>query len=233
MSTFRQSLLFLLIAVFTQGCVRVGLDAPVVPTAGDVEPTQTEALALATATPSPSPIIIPTLTEIIPTLLPRIKITAVKGNLFIRRGPGLEYNAIAVLYKDTSTEAIARDVLSNWVQVFIPDSEKTGWVSIQTGYSTIGGDLNNLPDFTFTDWPVPVYIKNCTEHDMFITPGDIYLPNLYTNAEYKNEVQVNPGSYTAFDMIVPGEPVAQKFELSEGMEAYITLNGLGEKHKCP
>ncbi len=233
MSTFRQSLFLLLIAVFTQGCVRAGLDAPLVATAGDVEPTQTEALALATATPLPSPTIVPTLTEIIPTPLSKIRITAVKGNLFIRRGPGLEYNAIGVLYKDTSTEAIARDVLSNWAQVLIPNSEKTGWVSIQTEHSKIEGDLNNVPDFTFTDWPVPAYIKNCTEHDMFITPGDIYLPNLYSNAEYKNEVQVNPGSYTAFDMIVPGEPVAQKFELSEGMEAYITLNGLGEKHKCP
>ena len=29
---------------------------------------------------------------------------------------------------------------------------------------------------------------------MFITPGDIYLPNLYTNAEYKNEVQSTPAA---------------------------------------
>ncbi len=184
-------------------------------------------------TPLPAPTIAPTATEISSTPLPQVTITSVKGNLYIRRGPGLEYNAIAVLNKGTSAEVIAGDVLSNWVQVLIPNSEKTGWVSIQTEYSNIDGDLSILPDFTFTDWPAPAYIKNCTEHDMFITPGDIYLPNLYTNAEYKNEVQVNPGSYIAFDLFIPGEPEAQKMEIREGVTAYITMNGLGVKHKCP
>ncbi|MDP4029496.1 MAG: SH3 domain-containing protein, partial [Gallionella sp.] len=184
-------------------------------------------------TPLPAPTVALTATEIPPTPAPQVTITSVKGNLYIRRGPGLEYNPIAVLNKDTSAEVIASDVLSNWVQVLIPNSEKTGWVSIQTGYSNIDGDLSILPDFTFTDWPAPAYVKNCTEHDMFITPGDIYLPNLRTNAEYKNEVQVNPGNYSAFDLFLPGEPEAQKFEIREGVTAHITINGLGVTHKCP
>lgn len=232
MSIFRKTLFLLIIAVITQGCLRVGLDAPALPTARDIEPSQTESYA-ATSTPLPLLTVVPAALELSPTPLPKITISAMKGNLYIRRGPGLEYNPIAVLNKDTSAEVIARDVLTNWVQALIPNSDKTGWVSIQTEYSKIDGNLNNLPDFTFTDWPVAAYIKNCTEHDMFITPGDIYLPNLYTNAEYKNEVQVNPGSYTAFDLFVPGEPEAHKFEIREGMNAYITMNGLGVKHKCP
>lgn len=184
-------------------------------------------------TPLPPPIVVPTATEIPPTPLPKITISAVKGNLYIRRGPGLEYNPISVLSKDTSAEAIARDVLSGWAQVLIPNSEKTGWVSIQTDYSKIDGDLSNLPDFTFTDWPAPAHIKNCTEHDMLITPGDFYLFSLYTNAQYLNEVQVNPGAYTVYDLFVPGEPQVQTVHIKEGMQAYITVNGLGEKHKCP
>ncbi len=243
MSKFRKALILISIALVAQGCMRTRLDIPTVPTPRDIESTQAESRIAATSTPLVLPSLTPfdqtqgkpapAATEISPTPLPKVTITSVKGNLYIRRGPGLEYNQIGVLLKDTSTEVIARDVLSDWVQVLIPNSDNTGWVSIQTLYSKIDGDINNLPDFTFTDWPLPAYIKNCTEHDMFITPGDIYLPNLYTNAQYKNEVQVNPGSYTAFDLFVPGEPEAQKFEIREGVQAYITMNGLGVKHKCP
>ena len=243
MSKFRKLLVLLAIAVATQGCMRARLDIPTVPTPRDIESTQTESRIATTSTPLALPSLTPfdqtqgkpasTAVEISPTPLTKVIITSVKGNLYIRRGPGLEYNQIGVLLKDTSTEVIARDVLSDWVQVLIPNSDNTGWVSIQTLFSKIDGDLKNLPDFTFTDWPLPAYIKNCTEHDMFITPGDIYLPNLYTNAQYKNEVQVNPGSYTAFDLFVPGEAEAQKFEIREGVQAYITMNGLGVKHKCP
>ena len=251
MSKFRKALILISIALVAQGCMRARLDIPAVPTPRDIESTQAESRIAATSTPLALPSLtpfdqthkvpvpsregkpVPAATEISPTPLSKVTITSVKGNLYIRRGPGLEYNQIGVLLKDTSTEVIAHDVLSNWVQVLIPNSDNTGWVSIQTLYSKIDGDINNLPDFTFTDWPLPAYIKNCTEHDMFITPGDIYLPNLYTNAEYKNEVQVNPGSYIAYDLFVPGEPEAQKFEIREGAQAYITMNGLGVKHKCP
>lgn len=224
--------MLLVIVVITQGCLRVKLDAPVVPTAREVDPTQTE-IAMADSTPLPTPILAATATEVFPTPLPKITITAAKGNLYIRRGPGMEYNPIAVLIKGTSAELTARDVLSKWAQALIPNSDKTGWVSIQTEYSKIEGDLSNLPNFTFTDWPAPAYIKNCTENDMLITPGDITLSSLYTNAQYKNVVQVNPGSYTVFDLFVPGQPEVQKIEIREGMEAYITVNGLGVKHKCP
>ena len=44
----------------------------------------------------------------------------------------MPYNPIGVLYKGTSADVIARDVLSKWVQVVIPNSDETGWVSIQT-----------------------------------------------------------------------------------------------------
>lgn len=237
MSVFRKITSILLLAFLLQGCLFRPQTVDSRPQTVDTEsPTATvESSSPTVQTPTllASPTIAPTATVILPTPLPSVTITAATGNIFIRRGPGLPYNPIGVLRKGASAEVIAQDVLSDWVQINIPDSDATGWVSIQTMYSKVDGDLSQLPDFTFTDWPLPAYIKNCTEHDMFIAPGEIYLPSLYTNAQYKNEVQVNPGTYVAYDLFVPGEPEAQEIEIREGVTAYITINGLGVEHKCP
>jgi hypothetical protein len=81
-----------------------------------------------------------------------------------------------VLYKGTSARIIGQDVLSRWVQIQMPRfRELTGWVSIMTDFTRVDGDLASVPDFTFTDWPLPAYVKNCTEHDLVLEPGDIYL----------------------------------------------------------
>ncbi|MBI5824382.1 MAG: SH3 domain-containing protein [Chloroflexi bacterium] len=239
MSVFRKIISILSLAVLLQGCLfRPQAADNGRQTVDSESPTATADIpspAIQDSTPlaSPPPTLAPTAVVILPTPLPSVTITAATGNIFIRRGPGLPYNPIGVLSKGASARVIAQDVLSDWVQINIPDSETTGWVSIQTMYSKVDGDLSQLPDFTFTDWPLPAYIKNCTEHDMFIAPGEIYLSSLYTNAQYKNEVQVNPGSYVAYDLFVPGEPEAQEIEIREGVTAYITINGLGEEHKCP
>ena len=238
MPTFRKVLISLLLIVFTQGCVLMGGRSL---QSSEVEPTSTlqadisldTATAFPTATPLPPPTAAPTATVILPTPLPSVTLTAVDGNLYIRRGPGMPYNPIGFLRKGVSAQVIARDVLSNWVQINIPELDTTGWVYIHTPFSKIEGDLNQLPDFTFTEWPAPAYIKNCTEHDMYITPGDIVLPSLYTNAKYLNEVQVDPGTYTAYDLFYPDEPQAQILDVREGVTAYLTINGLGEGHKCP
>ncbi|HNK63702.1 MAG TPA: SH3 domain-containing protein [Anaerolineales bacterium] len=223
----------LLLLVFTQGCfaarrpgvgfISPGLDTPSQPT---VTPQQSR-------TPRPTPTAAPAATEIPPTLQPIVTITAVKGNLYIRRGPGTEYDRVGVLYKGESTEIIGQDVLSKWVQVQVPDSDRTGWVSIMTEFSKLDGDLTFVPDFTFTEWPQPAYIKNCTEHDVVVEPGDIYLYNLFTNSKYLNESQVDPGVYTIFDMFLPGEPEIQTVDVREGETIYITVDGDGTKHKCP
>lgn len=160
-------------------------------------------------------------------------ITAVDGNLYIRRGPGLPYNQIGILKNGDSAAVIGQDVLGRWVQIEIPGSARTGWVSIMTTYSLITGDLSAAPDFTFTDYPLPAYIKNCTEHDLWVEPGDLYVYNLYANASGLNEIQVNPGVYYVYDISVEGLPLADRVEVKEGMTAYVTVNGLGEKHKCP
>lgn len=237
MPAFRKLTSILLIALFLQGCLfrpraaergQETID-PVLPTA-TAPPLVT---IVRTSTPLSPPVAAPAATDISPTPLPSVTIIAASGNIYIRRGPGMEYNPIGVLHKGASAQIIAQDVLSDWVQIQVPETDLTGWVSIQTMFSRIDGDLSQLPNFTFTEWPEPAYIKNCTEHDMMIAPGEIYLPSLYTNAQYLNEIQVNPGTYIAYDLFIPGEPEAQEFEIREGTQAYITFNGLGVEHKCP
>jgi hypothetical protein len=196
--------------------------------------------AVSTSTPlrfdelnaSPTVIVASTSTQI-PTPQPSVTITAVGGNLYIRRGPDMAYNRIGVLKKGESAQVIAQDVLSNWVQINIPNSELTGWVSVMTNFSEITGDLKSLPNFTFTDYPQPAYIKNCTEHILLIMPGEYYLENLFTNAQYLNEVRVDSGVYSIYDVTLPDEPLIQTVDMQEGETAYITVNGLGVSHKCP
>lgn len=233
MSNFRNVLQVLMIAVVVQGCMPARtLSAG--PQAVNEAPTQNGlSSSAATETPFPTPTFVPAATDIPPTPTPDVTITAVNGNIYIRRGPGLPYNLIGVLSKGTSARIIGQDVLSRWVQIQIPDLEKTGWVSIMTDFTRVDGDLASVPDFTFTDWPLPAYVKNCTEHDFVLEPGDIYLFSLWTNAQSLNEAQVNPGVYTAYDLFAPGVPEVQKVDIKEGMTAYLTVNGLGERHKCP
>lgn len=239
MSTFRKVLIALLLIVFTQGCILTGRNRPSVNEI--MEPTSTSQTDVVsqntsiplTATPLPPPTVAPTATVILPTPLPSVTITAVNGNIFIRRGPGMPYNPIGFLRNGVSAQVIAVDVLSNWAQINVPDMDTTGWIYLHTPYSKIDGDISQLPDFTFTEWPAPAYLKNCTEHDMYIMPGNIYLYSLYTNAKYKNEVQVDPGTYIAYDLFYPEEPEAQTLDVFEGMTGYITINGSGEGHKCP
>jgi hypothetical protein len=159
-------------------------------------------------------------------------ITAVKGNLFIRRGPGVEYNPIGVLNKGDSVSALARDILSKWVQVPISSQAgQSGWISIQTKYSSVNGDLTKLPAIQVDYWPIAGYVINCTYHEMIVKPGDIPIPSYLSYPE--NEVWIYPGSYTVYDAVLPDTPEVMTVEMREGLEVEILINGLGEKHKCP
>jgi len=227
--------ILLLFGFLLQACMQVRLDTPpALPTARNIETITTEEQAAVPATPT-AQIETPTATatEIspTPTTLPKVTISAIKGNIFIRRGPDTAYNPIGVLYKDTSAGVIRRDVLSNWVQIAIPNSDHTGWVSIQTDYSKVDGDLKALPEFTPTDWPIPAYLRNCTHHQMYIMPSEIVLPSSLANPE--NEVWLYPGTYTVYDIDVPGEPEVLQVDIREGITVEILDDGLGEHRKCP
>ncbi|MGZ6317131.1 MAG: hypothetical protein ACXWNQ_07715, partial [Anaerolineales bacterium] len=179
----------------------------------------------------PSPV--PTATASSLTGTPQtVTVAAQKGNLFIRRGPNQAFNPVSVLMQGQSEPALARDVLSTWVQIPLPGNpQKSGWVSVQTAYSHLTGDIMTLPEITPTDWPALAFLRNCTYDDMVTDPGGIVIPSLDNFPA--NEVQVDPGSYRIHDTAVDGSPEVLKVELREGSAIDIRVDGNGEKRKCP
>jgi len=221
--------------VLLQACVRLQVAAPsTLPPIQDISTVTTQEPVKLPATSTPR--VVPstaTQTRFPSTQLPtpKIIITAIKGNLFIRRGPDMAFNPIGVLYKGTKADVIGRDVLTKWVQVIIPNSKNTGWISIQTVYSKVEGDISSLPDFTPTVWPVAAYLRNCTYHEMYILPGEITLPSSLGYPE--NEIWLYPGRYTVYDLDLPDYPAVLDVDIREGSDVEILIDGLGEKRKCP
>ena len=229
----RRILTATLTIMLLQACMQVRVDAPpALPTPQDIETVAISEQPAATATSTPTTVPA-TATEISPTATtqPRVVISAVKGNIFIRRGPDMAFNPIGVLYKDTSAPVISRDVLSNWVQIVIPNSDQKGWISIQTQYSKVDGDLKTLPEFTTTEWPTPAYLRNCTHHQMYILPAEVILLSSFDQPD--NMVWLYPGTYTVYDLEVSGEPEVTTVEVREGVTVEILDDGAGEHRKCP
>lgn len=195
--------------------VTPGTRTLVIPQAGTETP---QLILLETNTPSPT--------------LSVVKLTAVHGNLFIRRGPHMAYNPISVLYEGESVTASGRDVLGEWLQIPIPSlPRKTGWISIQTRYSAVTGQVRDLPVIETVDWPVSAHLINCTYHEMLIKPGDIVLPSYHEFPD--NEKWIYPGIYKVYDLDVAGEPEILTVELKEGLDIDILYDGKGHKRKCP
>ncbi|MCJ7434230.1 MAG: SH3 domain-containing protein [Anaerolineales bacterium] len=228
-------LVALAVVIFSQACAAA---TPVVSSTPSSQPAQS--LPLNTAMPAiqndPVTPIAPTPTPTpppTPTHSIVFMVTAVNGNIFIRRGPNLAYNPISVLKKGESATGLARDVLARWVQIPIPGQpDKTGWVSIQTDHTVVNGNVRDLPEFMTVDWPVASYLRNCTHHQMIIKPGDTIIPSLY--GAPGNEVWIFPGVYTVYDFDLPDQPeVMSSFDLREGLEIDIRTDGSGETRKCP
>lgn len=222
---------FLFLALIVAGCApRAVVSTPIVPSTETALPSAPPAVPSFTAAPSlvPTPASSPAST---PTRR-SVMVTAVKGNLYIRRGPDVAFNPVAVLSDGQTARALARDVLAKWVQIPIPGNPgKNGWVSIQTTYSAVAGDVATLPEVEPTDWPVLAFLRNCTLHDMTAEPGGILLPAL-TNFP-ANDVRMNPGTYRIYDNEADGYPEVLKVELREGSAIDIRVDGDGLKKKCP
>ena len=224
------ALLFMMLS--NQSCVQVRVKQDsVLPTAQQIESTATKEQSAPLAT-STAQVEIPTAIAISSTpSLPNVTISAVKGNTFIRRGPDMAFNPIGVFYKDTSAKVIARDVLSNWVQIQIPNSDKTGWLYITSKFLLIEGEIKVLPEFTPTDWPVAAYVRNCTHHRMWVWPGETLISSSYSHPD--NEAWINPGSYRVFDIDVAGDPEVAQITIKEGSVIDIHEDALGEHRICP
>jgi len=193
-----------------------------------ITPSPTSPL-VETITPSPTSPLADTITPS-PTV-ETVVITASKGNLNIRRGPGVAYNPIAVLKNGQSATARGRDLLANWLMVDIPGAAgETGWVRTETDYSKIAGDVTSLPEVV-VDFAVPAYVQNCTYHLMVLQPGDIPVSSL--QAFPNNDARVYPGEYTVYDDDVPDAGEVVTISVREGVFIDITVDGNSEQHKCP
>lgn len=160
-----------------------------------------------------------------------VTVAALKGNLFIRRGPDLAYNAISALLDGQSVTAHARDVLGKWLQVSLPDHpEEIGWISIQSHYTLVNGDVKSLPAVEPADWPVLASVRNCTYHEMRVDPIGIVITTA-DNFPW-NDVQIDPGVYTIHDIEVHGSPLIMEIEIKEGSQIEIHRDGDGQRWKC-
>ena len=164
--------------------------------------------------------------------LAAVRISAVNGNLFIRRGPHLAFNQVGVLYRGESLAASGRDILGRWVQVSLsghPDA--TGWISIQTNYSNVSGNVRELPVVDTVAWPEAAYLRNCTYHEMLVRPSETVVPSLSEFPD--NEVTMYPGVYSIYDLEAAGEPEVLRVDVREGTEIDILEDGDGQRRKCP
>ena len=204
-------------------------------------PTAVEHLMIGPATATPQntatstytavPLAIPTNLASMTPVLPLVTITAINGNLYIRRGSGSDFNPTGVLLQGQTATALGRDILGEWLYIPIPsETGRFGWVSTLTIYSSIGGRMMDLP-VVDSDLAVPAFIENCSLDNMIVQPSGVIIPpgNQFPN----NIFQFDPGEYTIHDYDTSNRNnQGMNVDLREGEQFQIT--GMGSaRHKCP
>jgi hypothetical protein len=176
----------------------------------------------ATATPTSLPASTPT---------PKtVTFSVENGNLNVRRGPSVDYNFVGVLYDGERALAVGRDRISRWVLIELPGQTGVrGWVTTETDYSRIQGDVSILP-FVAVEPASPAYIRNCTKHEMIVYPPEVQLLSKYE--EPYNEERFGVGVYQVYDLENPKDEAIQVINLSEGKTVDIRYDWTGEKSKC-
>jgi hypothetical protein len=241
---FQYTIVLLLLAVSIYSC------APATPEDTDGVPSTSTPYDLPTWTPRPVdrtqtaittpsllvPEVVETNTPLFPTdvvtvvATPKtVTVTIVGGNLSVRRGPSLFYNYVNVLYDGTVVTATGRDRISRWIRVQLPDqSGVEGWITTETRYTEITGDIGNLP-FIETEPANPAFIRNCTKSTLWVMPDDVQLLDKFN--EPFNEEQFIVGLHQVID---PNNPdvTLEEVDLSEGERVDIRRDGSGEKSKC-
>lgn len=228
---------FLLIVLTLQAC----LPAPnTQESMSDASPTMNDELIL-TATPL-TPTTPPTATKTpisntptaspIPTQTPAPVIFSVSGgNQNIRRGPGLAYNYINVLYDGEAAVVVGRNRAGDWLLVELPsDPAITGWMTTETEYAVVEGEIKTLPLMEDVDPPDPAYLRNCTKHRILVLPADVELLNKYNEPD--NQTHLNVLTYQLYDLDVAGMPRLEDVSLVEGKRVDIRYDGNGDKSKC-
>ncbi len=158
---------------------------------------------------------------------PIVTVTILNGDLSIRTGPDMSFDAIAKLQDGDTVTALARSIMDGWVQIQIPSQAgKMGWISTHTNYSIVTGNLLDLPRIDVVEWNVGSYLNNCTTHQMIVNPGGTIL-------QPQNRVWFTPGTYSVYDMDVDGQPVVANLTVLEHREYNIRKDGVGQRFDCP
>jgi hypothetical protein len=161
-----------------------------------------------------------------------VTVTAVNGNLSIRTGPDITFDAIASLKDGETVTALARSIMDGWVQIPIPSQEgKTGWVLLKTNYFIVSGNVLDLPRIDLVEWNIGSYLINCTPHRMLVQPGDVILESVDDTPN--NRVWFSPGEYSVYDLDVTGQPVAANLSVTEHTEFHILKDSDRKQWTCP
>lgn len=175
----------------------------------------------------------PNLTET-PAPVPTLKTVTFEisgGNLNVRRGPGLVYNYVGVLYDGDVARAVGRDRISRWLLISLPGNpDARGWVTTETQYSTVKGDVSMLP-FVQVEPALPAIIRNCTEHTVRILPDNVELLSKFYPPF--NEELFGVGTYQVYDIEMPGDVRLDDISLSEGWTVDIIVDGAEVQSRCP
>ena len=236
--------LFFIAALGLQSCAFSSSQGEALPTAstpGEIptwtpRPQDLTSTALPTAT-RPAPVSVAQSATATPTSLPAspptpktVTFSVENGNLNVRRGPSVDYNFVGVLYDGETALAVGRDRISRWVLIELPGQTGVrGWVTTETDYSRIQGDVSILP-FVTVEPAIPAYIRNCTKHEMIVYPPEIQLLSKY-DAPY-NEERFGVGEYQVYDLENPKDEAILVVSLSEGKAVDILYDWTGEKSKC-
>ncbi|MBI5950054.1 MAG: SH3 domain-containing protein [Chloroflexi bacterium] len=236
-STSRKlSKIYLMILVIVLAFSSQACGAPQQPTqtatesqSATAEPTSTPAL---TAKIQPTKTPIPTVATTPTTTLSKVTISAVEGDIAIRKGPDVTFDAISKLQNGETATVLARSIMDGWVQIEIPSQAgRTGWISVQTNYSIVNGNLLDLPRIDSVEWNVGSYLINCTPHQMIVKPGDVILQPV--DDAPNNRVWFSPGLYSVYDLEVEGQPVAANLSVTEHREFHIIKDGTRTQWPCP
>jgi len=235
-------LLFFLVVFVIQGCTLSGngtTKATSVTSTPDEIPTWTprhgEVFAQPTTTEPASVIDAQTPTRVVtdtprPSPTPKVVTISIEGGtLNIRRGPSTAYNPIYYFNDGETATVVGRDRISRWVLIEVPSApDASGWVTTETEYTTVKGDVPSLP-FVTEEPADPAYIRNCTKHLMIVMPVEVQLLSKF-NEPY-NEERFDPGIYQVYDLEGPGSHY-ETVDLREGLTVDILFDAYGEKSKC-
>jgi hypothetical protein len=190
------------------------------PTATGLAPLSSATPRPRTATPTPD-------IEMTPKI---VRITIEGGNLFVHRGPSLDYNYLGVLLNGQTVLATGRDRVSRWVRIALPSRpEIDGWITTETDHTVIDGDIPNLP-YIETEPARPAFIRNCTRHDIWVMPAEIQLLDKFEAPD--NEERFPVGVYQIYDVENQEYKPIEEVDLSEGETVDIQFDWEGEKSKC-